>query len=89
MRRILIIAAFLGFLIPIICWIGYALFKITLGKWTMFVWPSSIILMATDGNELTVYAISVSVLSVFLNIVLYVGIALLGALVLRVFGLMK
>jgi hypothetical protein len=48
------------------------------GGWTVWIWPSSILLMATDGNEKSSGALLICIVSVALNILLYafVGIVI-------------
>jgi len=63
-----------GLLVPI----AFLMFKNPLfPNWVIYLWPSSIFLMATDGHERTYQAFSILILSIIVNIILY---TILGAL---------
>ncbi len=77
LRRMLILSAVVGGGVPVLCWTGYYFFRITFGRWTAFVWPSSVILMATDGHERTAFSLLVAGIAVLGNVIVYM---LVGAL---------
>jgi hypothetical protein len=66
--------ALVGLLIPIFCWVLSYSFRFLFGLWTVIIWPSSIILMATSGNEKSLGSFLIAVVAVVINMILYAGI---------------
>lgn len=77
MRSVLWIFASAGLLVPLMMMF---LFSRALPSWTMYVWPSYILLGATIEREWAVNSIVLVGISILLNVFLYViiGFALLG-----------
>jgi hypothetical protein len=76
-QRMLIVSAAVGAGVPALCWTVSYFFEITFSRWTTYVWPSSVFLMATDGHERTPFALLVVGIAVLGNVILYM---LVGAL---------
>jgi hypothetical protein len=79
----------LGAAVPLICWVLNTFLNVTFGSWTLWIWPSSLFLLSTDGAEHSKYSIIVLAVSVLINILLYSLIALLLAFFFRKLGLIK
>jgi len=62
----------IGLIIPILFLI-FAYFNpnFVAGDGTVFIWPSSILLMSTDGSEHTAFAYQVMAISILINVLLY------------------
>ena len=79
---ITLIAAILGFLVPLTCY-AIELLIGPLGGWAVFVWPSSITLMAIEGGG-PILALAAVTISIVINMLLYAVIGrLLAPLILR------
>jgi len=78
MKRYVIFGAAIGFIIPLAYWADYYLsgYRHLFDNDTVTLWPSSILLMATDGHEGSVGSLLVCGLSVILNILLYSAIGM-------------
>lgn len=72
LRRTIAASAVLGALVPLSCWGAYYLFRVTFGPWTTLIWPTSVILLADDGHDATLFA--VSAVALFGNVILYMAI---------------
>ena len=78
--RITICGALAGFFVPVLIMAITYLHDGGISSYLVVaLWPSSIILMGTDGQELTPGGIIVFVISVLLNQALYAGIAAIAA----------
>jgi hypothetical protein len=71
LSRVVRWSALVGLLIPLALWGRYLLFGTLYRRWVMFVWPSSLVLMATDGREGTWFARWVLLLAMTLNVMAY------------------
>ena len=82
MTRLLILAAFVGALIPgVVFWIE--VLGITSDRWILWIWPSSIMLMALEGTRSRTDVVEVWLISIISNMLLYCIVALLGLIVAR------
>jgi hypothetical protein len=75
MRNALTIGFFLGLVTAIASVLVNASFKVVFGSWTLWIWPSSIFLLGTAGAERTSFAIMLMAVAVFINGLLYAGLA--------------
>lgn len=71
LQRVLVFSATAGGGVPVLSWAAYYFLKITFGSWTTYVWPSSVILMATDGHERSPFSLLVAGIAVLGNVILY------------------
>jgi len=86
MIKIVFSGAAIGTLVPILCWTINVLYKVTFGSWTFWIWPSSIILLGTAGDEHSKTSIAICTIAVLGNSCLYSLLAFLLALLLRAIG---
>lgn len=77
-RRALTLGAVVGGGVPVLCWAANYFLKITFGRWTTYIWPSSALMMATDGHERSLFSLLLVCVAVLANVVLYM---LVGALI--------
>jgi hypothetical protein len=81
MIRIAIYGALAGFFVPVLI-MAITYLQGGVFEWpymAVALWPSSIILMGTDGRELTPAGIIIFVISVLLNQAVYAGIGAIAA----------
>lgn len=71
LRQTLVGGAIAGAVVPAVCWILSYVFEIGFNRWTTFIWPSSIFLLAADGHERTRFGLLVLTIAVIGNVVLY------------------
>jgi hypothetical protein len=83
MLRITLMGSSLGLAVPLGCWALNLIWNVTFGSWTVWIWPSSIFLLATDGGERGWAAVSIDAISVAANVLLYALVAFLLAVVFR------
>lgn len=77
-RRVVLLAAALGVVVPILLLVASRLLDFMFGAKEVAIWPSSIMLMANDGHEGTLAAYGVVAISIAINMIWYV---LLGSVV--------
>jgi hypothetical protein len=69
--------AIIGGVIPLLFFTWHAFLEFVTAGNGIYLWPSVVILMATDGHEHTLFAYEIITLAIAVNLVLY---TLLGAL---------
>jgi hypothetical protein len=75
--RFVTVSAMIGLVVPIVFETLYIFGGYIFRPGILFLWPSSILLMSTDGSERNASLYVVLAISIFLNILLYGGIGLL------------
>lgn len=83
MGKLVLILATIGLVVPISSIMATKHFHILYPSWIIYVWPSSIFLMATDGFENTTYSTVITMISVAVNMGLYCTV---GFIVYVLFG---
>jgi hypothetical protein len=73
MKRYIMIGAIFGLVIPFVFWSMYYLsnYHYLFGYETVALWPSSFLLMATDGDEGSTGSLIIAMMSVAINILLF------------------
>lgn len=78
----LLLAGALGVAVPLCCWLACRWTHL-FPTWTVYIWPSSIFLMATDGHECEPISCLVAAISVGANAALYGIIGMTGYWIFR------
>jgi len=86
MLKITLIGSSLGAVVPLVCWVLNSLLKVTFGSWTLWICPSSIFLLSTDGAEHSLFSNLELVISILTNVLIYSLIAFVLALILHKLG---
>jgi len=61
----------LGFVVPVFVMVGARFRVFSVGEWLLFIWPSSILLMATENLGYSPEAFGIVAMSIGANIILY------------------
>ena len=77
------IGAVLGLLVSLVCMAVLYLFQRTpdAGEWLLWIWPSSLELMALEYNEAPLFVVLAFSIAIGFNAILYAGIAWWGAFI--------
>jgi len=78
LRQGLVGGAVAGAGVPAFCWIVSYFLGFGFSRWTFYVWPSSIILLAANGHERTGFGLLALAIAVLGNVVFYM---LVGAII--------
>ena len=73
----MLVGGALGTIVPIIAWWRYYFYDYLFGSAVVMLWPSSIVLMATDGHEHDPDVWVIIAIALLSNIILYAAIAAL------------
>jgi len=73
-RYALFVGLIIGVIVPIVLMLCFYLGFLQAGEWLFFVWPTSIMLMATEDLGYSSEAFGILALSVFYNVVLYITV---------------
>jgi hypothetical protein len=76
LRQTIGLSAGLGFAVPMAWLVAYWLFGTMVNIWTLYVWPTCILLLAAGDNR-SPLTWAVAAVSVLCNVLLYVGTGVL------------
>jgi hypothetical protein len=75
-RRWVVTGSLVGLIVALCCLFAYSLFGTMFGRWTVIVWPTSIVLLYLEGARGGWFSIvSMWSIAILLNVALYAAVA--------------